>query len=160
MLILEGDPLTVRIGMLRRATLGALTWLTTIQDIPLPPGDGPARTAALLVTLARQRQRGGRGPTGVVKPKAPTPREQRTAVLAALPGVGPVLAARLGSLRGVLDADAEALGAMPGIGEELGARASSSLTPTWSERRRAWPAPVTSSSSRPACRIAASATFA
>lgn len=58
---------------------------------------------------------------GVVKPKAPAPREQRSAVLAALPGVGSVLATRrldhCGSLRGVLDADAAARRAVPGIGE-------------------------------------------
>jgi ERCC4-type nuclease len=129
--ILEGDPLAVRSGMHRRAILGALTWLTTIQGIPLLPSDGPARTAALLVTLARQQQQGWRGPTGVVTPKAPTPREQRLAVLAALPGVGPVLAGRLldhfGGLRGVLDADAAALGAVPGIGEELAARLAALL---------------------------------
>ena len=65
------------------------------------------------------------------QPKAPTSREQQLAVLAALPGVGPVLAARLldhfGGLRGALDADAEALGAVPGIGEELGARLAALL---------------------------------
>ena len=52
-------------------------------------------------------------------------------MLAALPGVGPVLAARLldhfGSLRGVLDADAAALGAVPGINESLAARLAALL---------------------------------
>jgi ERCC4-type nuclease len=119
-LILEGDPLAVRSGMHRRAILGALTWLTTIQGIPLLPSAGPARTAELLVTIARQQQQGWRAPTGVVKPKAPTLREQQLAVLAALPGVGPVLAARLldhfGGLRAALDADADALAAVPGVG--------------------------------------------
>ena len=42
-----------------------------------------------------------------------------------------MLAARLldhfGSLRGVLDADADALGAVPGIGEELAARLAALL---------------------------------
>jgi Fanconi anemia group M protein len=130
LVILEGDPLAVRTGMHKNAILGALAWLTTIQGIPLLPSAGPARTAALLVTLARQQQQGWRAPSGVVKPKAPTPREQQLAVLAALPGVGPVLAARLldhfGSLRGALDADAAALDAdaaalraVPGIGEAI-----------------------------------------
>lgn len=100
---------------------GALVWPTTSQGIPLLPSGGPARTAALLVTHARQQQRGWRGPAGVIAPKAPTPREQRLAVPATLPGVCPVLAARLldhfGRLRGGLDADAEALGAVPDIGE-------------------------------------------
>jgi DNA excision repair protein ERCC-4 len=90
------------------------------------PSNSPARPAALLVTLARQQQQGWRGPMGVVKPQAPTPREERLAVLATLPGVGPVLAARLldhfGSLRDVLDADAKALGAVPCINESLAAR--------------------------------------
>lgn len=61
----------------------------------------------------------------MVKPKAPTPREQQLAVLAALPGVGPVLAARLldhfGGLRGVLGADAAALAAVPGVGDAIAA---------------------------------------
>lgn len=63
--------------------------------------------------------------------EAPTLREQRTAVLAAPPGIGPVLAARLldqfGGLRGALDADADALGAVPGIGEALAARLAAVL---------------------------------
>ena len=67
----------------------------------------------------------------MVQPKAPTPREQRLAVLAALPGIGPVLAARVldhcGGLRGALDADAAALGAVPGIGEELAAQLAALL---------------------------------
>lgn len=120
LVILEGDPLAVHTGMHKRAILGALAWLTTIQGIPLLPSDGPARTAALLVTLARQQQQGWRGPTGVVTPQAPTPRAQRLAVLAALPGVGPVLAARLldhfGSLRGVLAATEGELATVPGVG--------------------------------------------
>ncbi len=57
-LILEGDPLAVRTGMHKNAILGALTWLTTIQGLPLLPSTGPARTAELLVTLARQQQQG------------------------------------------------------------------------------------------------------
>ena len=122
-LILEGDPLAVRTGMHKNAILGALTWLASIRGIPLLPSTGPARTAELLVTIARQQQQGWRAPSGVVKPKTPTVREQQLAVLAALPGVGPVLAARLldhfGSLRGALDADAEAQRAVPGIGEAI-----------------------------------------
>ncbi len=129
--ILEGDPLAVRTGMHKNAILGALAWLTTIQGIPLLPSTGLARTAELLVTLARQQQQGWRGPTGVVKPKAPTPREQQLAVLAALPGVGPVLGARLldhfGGLRGALDADADALGAVPGFGEAVATRLAAIL---------------------------------
>ena len=125
-IILEGDPLAVRTGMHKNAILGALTWLTTIQGIPVLPSTGPARTAELLVTIARQQQQGWRAPSGVVKPKAPTLREQHLAVLAALPGVGPVLAARLldhfGSLRGALDADAAALAAVPGVGSATAER--------------------------------------
>ena len=126
MLNLEGDPLAIPSSMHKRDILGALTWMTTIQGILLPPGDGAARTAALLVTLARQQQHGWREPTGIVTPKAPTPREQQLAVLASPPGVRSVFAARLldhfGGLRSALDADAEALAAVPGIGEELAAR--------------------------------------
>ena len=130
-IILEGDPLAVRTGMNKNAILGALTWLTTIQGIPLLPSSGPARTAELLVTIARQQQQGWRAPSGVVKPKAPTLREQQLAVLSSLPGVGPVLAARLldhfGGLRGALDADAAALGAVPGIGEAVATRLAALL---------------------------------
>jgi Fanconi anemia group M protein len=125
-IILEGDPLAVRTAMHKNAILGALTWLTTIQGIPLLPSTGPARTAELLVTLARQQQQGWRGPTGVVKPKAPTPREQQLAVLAALPGVGPVLAARLldhfGGLRAVFVAAPDDLAAVPGVGAATATR--------------------------------------
>ncbi len=125
LLILEGDPLAVRTGMHQHAILGALTWLTTIQGLPLLPSAGPARTAELLVMIARQQQQGWRVPTGVVKPKTPTPREQQLAVLAALPGVGPVLAGRLldhfGSLQAALAADEGALRAIPGVGDSTAA---------------------------------------
>jgi ERCC4-type nuclease len=130
-LILEGDPLAVRTGMHKNAILGALTWLTTIQRIPLLPSTGPARTAELLVTLARQQQQGWRGPTGMVKPKAPTLREQQLAVLAALPGIGPVLAARLldhfGGLGTVFLASLDELAAVPGIGTASAARITALL---------------------------------
>jgi ERCC4-type nuclease len=125
LLILEGDPLAVRSGMHRRAILGALAWLITIRGLPLLPRTGPARSAELLVTIARQQQQGWRAPSGVVRPKVPTPREQQLAVLTALPGVGPVLAARLldqfGSLRAVLAADEGALRAVPGVGDAVAA---------------------------------------
>ena len=130
-LILEGDPLAVRSGMHKNAILGALTWLTTIQAIPLLPSSGPAHTAALLVTITRQQQQGWRAPTGVVKPRAPTPREQQLAVLAALPGVGPVLAARLldhfGSLRAALAADEVTLATVPGVGSATAERLAALL---------------------------------
>ena len=117
--------------MHKNAIAGALTWLTTIQGVPLLPSTGPARTAELLVTLARQQQQGWRSPTGIVKPKAPTPREQQLAVLAALPGIGPVLAARLldhfGSLRAVLTAPPEALIQVPGVGEQTATRLAALL---------------------------------
>ena len=62
----------------------------------------------------------------MVKPKAPTLREQQLAVLAALPGVGPVLAARLldhfGSLLAILAADASGLAAVPGVGSATAER--------------------------------------
>ncbi len=129
----------MRTGRHKHAILGALTWLTTIQGIPLLPSTGPARTAELLVTLARQQQQAWRGPTGVVKPQAPTLREQQRAVLAALPGVGPALAARLldhvGGLRGALDADAAALRAVPGIGAAIATRLAALLR----RRRRGAP---------------------
>ena len=103
----------------------------TIQGIPLLPSTGPARTAVLLVTLARQQQQSWRGPSGVVKPKASTPREQQLVVLSSLPGVGPVLAStlldRFGSLRGVLGAGAAALRAVPGIGAAIATRLAALL---------------------------------
>jgi ERCC4-type nuclease len=133
LIILEGDPLTVRTGMHKNAILGALTWLTAIQGLPLLPSTGPARTAELLVTLARQQQQGWRGPTGIVKPKAPTLREQQLAVLAALPGVGPVLAARLlgrfGGLRSVFAASPDDLATVPGVGAATAARIVALLPP-------------------------------
>lgn len=130
-LILKGDPLAVRSGMHKNAILGALTWLTTIQGIPLLPSTGPARTAELLVTIARQQQQGWRGPSGVVKPKSPTLREQQLAIRAASTGPTPGSAARLldhfGGVRAVLDADADALATVPGVGGATAARLAALL---------------------------------
>src|SRR5262249_14965402 len=110
------------------------TWLTTIQGVPLGTAMATG-TAVLLVTIARQQQQGWHGPAAVIKPKAPTPREQRLAVLAALPGVGPVPAARLlhhfGSPRGVPAAPEPGRATVRDVGEELGGadRGAAALSP-------------------------------
>lgn len=74
----------------------------------------------------------------MVKPKAPTLREQQLAEPAAFPGVGPVLAARLldgvGGRRAGLAADAAALRAVPVVGDSIAAGMRCAPALRWCEQ--------------------------
>jgi len=107
-------------GMRREAIQGALIGLTLYLGIPLLRSQGPAETAQLILFAARQ---GRSAASGTVLRPGRRPRGKariQTRVLQGLPGVGPQRARRLletfGSVRGVVQADTEALAAVHGIG--------------------------------------------
>jgi ERCC4-type nuclease len=119
-LLLEGDPLATERPIHPNAVRGALAYLVALRGLPIISTAGPDESAALLLTIARQARDGVAPPEGAAKPKAATLAARQEAIVAALPGVGPLLARRLlahfGSLAAVAAADGAALRAVDGIG--------------------------------------------
>jgi Fanconi anemia group M protein len=119
-LILEGDPLAVPSRVRPNAIRGALARLAVTGRLPVLPSADPEGTAALLVTLARQAQVEGGQERSPAKRRALSVTEWQEALVAGLPGVGPVLARRLlahlGSFAALVQADAQRLREVEGIG--------------------------------------------
>lgn len=119
-LILEGDPLALECRVRPNAIRGALSRMAVMGRIPVLPSADPEETAALLVTIARQAQAEGGQERSPAKRRALSITEWQEAIVAALPGVGPVLARRLlayfGSFAALVQADVKALREVEGIG--------------------------------------------
>lgn len=119
-LILEGDPLALECRVRPNAIRGALSRMAVMGRIPVLPSADPEETAALLVTIARQAQAEGGQERSPAKRRALSVTEWQEAIVAALPGVGPVLARRLlayfGSFAALVQADVKALREVEGIG--------------------------------------------
>lgn len=119
-LILEGDPLAVDSRVRPNAIRGALSRLAVMGRLPVLPTANPEETAALLVSIARQAQSESGQARSPAKRRALSVTEWQEAIVAALPGVGPVLARRLlthlGSFAALVQADAQALREVEGIG--------------------------------------------
>jgi len=119
-LILEGDPLAVECRVRPNAIRGALSRLAVMGRMPVLPSADPEETAALLVTIARQAQAEGGQERAPAKRRALSITEWQEAIVAALPGVGPVLARRLlahfGSFASLVQADVKTLRGVEGIG--------------------------------------------
>jgi Fanconi anemia group M protein len=119
-LILEGDPLAVESRVRPNAIRGALSRLAVMGRLPVLPSADPEETAALLVTIARQAQTESGNERSPAKRRALSITEWQEAIVAALPGVGPVLARRLlahlGSFAALVQADVKTLREVEGIG--------------------------------------------
>jgi Fanconi anemia group M protein len=118
--ILEGDPLAVESRVRPNAIRGALSRLAVMGRLPVLPSADPEETAALLVTIARQAQTESGNERSPAKRRALSITEWQEAIVAALPGVGPVLARRLlahlGSFAALVQADVKTLREVEGIG--------------------------------------------
>lgn len=119
-LILEGDPLAVTSRVRPNAIRGALARLAVTGRMPVLPSADPEGTAALLVTLARQAHAERGQERSPAKRRALSVTEWQEALVAGLPGVGPVLARRLlahlGSFAALVQADVKQLREVDGIG--------------------------------------------
>jgi DNA excision repair protein ERCC-4 len=121
-LILEGTAADVgAIGVGRESLQGALITVGVFFGLAVLRARDAAETARLLVYLARQSQRYGRGAFTRPGSRPKGKRARQLFVLQGLPGVGPGRAGRLlehfGSVQGVAAANAAELAAIDGIGE-------------------------------------------
>jgi ERCC4-type nuclease len=119
-LLLEGDPLRVSHSQMRPESIrGALAYITAILRVPILPSSGPADSAHLVYTAAKQCQIGQatRGPAGGRRGASLS--EQQMQIVLSLPGIGRVtaraLCARFRSLHDLLNADAATLATVPGV---------------------------------------------
>lgn len=122
--IVEGDPFRIRRFSGRREQLtAALTALILDFNVKVIYSLGPDHTAAIIASLARRMQHGGR--RGVVihkKPKLSTTREWQLYILQSFPGIGPKTAERIlerfGSIEAFVRASISEIAKVPGIGEK------------------------------------------
>jgi Fanconi anemia group M protein len=120
LLLLEGDPLHVNRSQMRPESIrGALTYIAGILHVPILPTSGPADSAALLYSMARQCQVGYATPGPVAGRRGASLSEQQMQVVMSLPGVGlataRALCTKFRSLHDLLNADADQLSTIPGI---------------------------------------------
>jgi ERCC4-type nuclease len=119
-LLLEGDPLRAGHSQMRPESIrGALVYIAAILRLPILPSSGPADSAHLVYTAAKQCQIGhaAHGPAAGRR-RASLPEQQMQIVLS-LPGVGRdtarAVCARFRSLHELLSADAATLATVPGV---------------------------------------------
>jgi ERCC4-type nuclease len=119
-LLLEGDPLRVSHSQMRPESIrGALAYIAAVMRVPILPSSGPAESAHLVYSAAKQCQvrHAPRGPASGRR-RASLPEQQMQIVLS-LPGVGPATARavceRFRSLHDLLSADASTLATVPGL---------------------------------------------
>jgi Fanconi anemia group M protein len=119
-LLLEGDPLCVGHSQMRPESIrGALSYITAILRVPILPSSGPADSAHLVYSAARQCQVGHAAHGPAAGRRGASLPERQMQIVLSLPGIGPVTAravcARFRSLHALLSADAAQLATVPGI---------------------------------------------
>jgi ERCC4-type nuclease len=118
--IVEGDVFTTRSAITPEALIGAISWLTVLEGIPVVTTKDTMQTAQLLLTMQRQAVEGLGYEIALrgAKPKDRTAQSQY--LVEGLQGIGPAAAKKLlaafGSAHAVFNADAAALRAVAGIG--------------------------------------------
>ena len=119
-IVVEGDVFATRSGIAPEALVGAMSYATVIEGIPIVSTHNTSHTAEMMVTMARHATqglgyeialRGG-------KPKDRSPQAQY--LVEGLPNVGPTASRKLlehfGSAGAIFAADEVALRAVPGVG--------------------------------------------
>lgn len=118
--IVEGDIFATRSSMTPEALLGAVSWLTVIEGIPVLSSSSTNQTAQLLMTMQRHAVE-GLGYEIALRGSKPKDRTAQSQFLVeGLPGIGPAAAKKLlaafGSAKAIFEAPVEALRAVAGIG--------------------------------------------
>jgi ERCC4-type nuclease len=118
--VVEGDVFATRSAMTPEAIVGAISWLTVLEGIPVLTTRDTQQTAELLLTMQRHAIEGLKYDIALrgAKPKDRTAQSQY--LVEGLQGIGPTAARKLlaafGSAHAVFNADAAALRAVAGIG--------------------------------------------
>jgi ERCC4-type nuclease len=120
-LLLEGDPLRTGHSQMRPESIrGALVYITAILRLPILPSSGPADSAHLVYSAAKQCQIGHATHGPAAGRRRSSLSEQQMQIVLSLPGVGRATAravcARFRSLQDLLNADAATLATVPGVG--------------------------------------------
>lgn len=118
--VVEGDVFSTRSVIAPEALLGAMSWLTVLEGIPVLTTRDTAQTAQLLLTMQRHATE-GLGYEIALRGAKPKDRSAQSQFLVeGLQGIGPSAAKKLlsafGSAHAVFNADAAALRAVAGIG--------------------------------------------
>ncbi len=122
-IIIEGDKdLYAQRDVHPNAIRGTLAAIAVDLGVAVFRSSGPEDTAGMLAVLARRESGGSREPRLPIRKSSPSPRARAEQVIATFPEIGlrqaRVLLDHFGSIRGVIDADEEALRQVPGIGEK------------------------------------------
>jgi len=122
LLIVEGDIFNTRSEITEDALLGAMSYISLLEGVPILNTSGTKQTAKLLNTLTRHAV-GGLGYEIAFRGGKPKDRfVQAKYITEGLPGVGPSAASKLlahfGSVHALMGATAEDLTAVAGIGKK------------------------------------------
>lgn len=119
-IVVEGDIFSTRSTMTPDALLGAISWLTVIEGVPVVTTTDTNQTAQLLLTMQRHALEGLGYEIALRGSKPKDRRAQSQYLVEGLPGIGPMAAKKLlahfGSAKAVFEAPVEALRAVAGIG--------------------------------------------
>ncbi|MGJ7523771.1 ERCC4 domain-containing protein [Variovorax sp. LT1P1] len=118
--LIEGDIFGTRSAISEDALLGAMSYISVIENVPILTTKSTAQTAALLLTMQRHAIEGLGYDVALRGAKPKDRKVQASYLLEGLPGVGPTAAKKLlahfGSVHAVVSATVEDLRKCPGIG--------------------------------------------
>ena len=124
-LLIEGSLAAVRSAITEEALIGALSYLSLLEGIPLLYSDNKAQSVLHLLTLARHATEGLGYDIALRGGKPKDRSSQAQYLIEGLPGIGPTAAKKLlahfGSAAAVLRAAPEELALVKGIGPKMAA---------------------------------------
>ena len=119
-IVVEGDPFDTQSSISQEAVIGALSYISVIERIPVISTRDAPHTAEMLMTMQRHAVQ-GLGYEVAFRASKPKSRDvQAQFLIEGLPGIGPTAAKRLlkhfGSARAIFSATPEQLKKVPGVG--------------------------------------------
>ena len=119
-IVVEGDPFDTQSSISQEAVIGALSYISVIERIPVISTRDAPHTAEMLITMQRHAVQ-GLGYEVAFRASKPKSRDvQAQFLIEGLPGIGPTAAKRLlkhfGSARAIFSATPEQLKKVPGVG--------------------------------------------